>query len=234
MTDPLSRAASPGRILRCFAATLGKTVIVSMLLTMPQIASAQPHRVSVELSGGFAWTGGYGLGIVAANETRNPSTGSAPLTLFETDSRVSNAPGFDVRAGVYLTSRLMASAVFQSVFPSLRTRATADFEGAPDVDAETSVVSHFIGGEIDYRLTAGRWPVFATGGAGQMREVPERGDVLTATEVHAGGGVRHALTRGRRPLGLRGDIVASYHSRTLEFDQHHVVPRATVCLSWRF
>jgi hypothetical protein len=209
------------------------TFVVVAILAKPGVAHAQSRRGSIEVGGGFAWTGGYGLGSAAANETRNPSTGSGPLTLFRTDSRMSSAPGVDVRAGVYLTSRLIARALFQAARPSLHTHATADFEGAPDVDAETSVSSYLIAGEVDYRVTAGRWVVFATGGAGQLREVPDRGDVLTAAEVHAGGGIRHALTHGRHPLDLRGDLVASYRSRTLTFDQHHVAPRATVGLTFR-
>lgn len=215
---------------RRLAAAAGMLVII---LT-PRFACAQPHRGSIEVSVGFAWTAGYGLGSAPANETRNPSTGSGPLTLFQSESRVSAAPGVDIRAGVYLTSRLFAAAVFEATRPSLHTRLTADFEGASDIDADTSVLSHLLGGDIEFHVTGGPWAFIATGGAGQFRDVPARGDVLTATEIHAGGGVRHALTHGRHPLGVRGDVVASYRSRTLDFDQRHVAPRATLGLSWRF
>ena len=204
-------------------------VVLAQVLT-----AGLAHAQQFEVSGGFAWTGGYGLGSVAGEETRNPSTGSGPLTLFQTSSRVTSAAGGDIRAGVHMTSRLFASAVFQITSPTLRTHATADFEGAADVDAETSVSSHLIAGEVEYRLTASRWALFAAGGAGQLREVPQRGDVFTAAEIHAGAGVRHALTRGRHPLGVRGDLVASYRSRTLSFDRQHVSPRATMGLTYRF
>jgi hypothetical protein len=207
-----------------------KWMLSIALLLLPTVAHAQ----SFEVSGAFSFTGGYGLGSASANETRNPSTGSGPLTLFQTNSRVSSAAGVDIRAGVYLTSRLVASAVFAAARPSLRTHATADFEGAPDVDAETSVSSHLIAGEIEYRVTRGPWVLIATGGAGQLREVPDRGDVLTSPEVHAGGGVRHALTHGRHPLGVRGDLVASYCSRSVGFGKHHVAPRAGAGLTFRF
>jgi hypothetical protein len=211
--------------VRCCAATVGL-----ILAFAPRVAYAQRF----EVSGGFAWSGGYGLGSAAANETRNPSTGSGPLTLFQTSSRVTSAAGADIRAGVYVTSHLVASAVLQIGSPTLRTHATADFEGASEVDAETSVSSYLIAGEVEYRMTVRRWALFATGGAGQLREVPEQGDVLTAAEIHAGGGIRHLLTHGRHPLGVRGDVVASYRSRTLNFDQRHVTPRATVGLTYRF
>jgi hypothetical protein len=204
------------------------------LLIAPTAAQAQPRRGSIELSGGFAWAGGYDIGSAAANETRNPSTGSGPLTLFQTDSRVSSAPGVEVRAGVYLTSRVVVSAVFEYARPALRAQLSADFEGAPDTEAETPVSSVLIGGEAEYRVTNGRWALFATGGAGQLREVPDRGDVLTAAEIHGGGGVRHALTHGRHPVDVRGDLVASYSSRSVGFDKHHVAPHATAGLTWRF
>jgi len=208
--------------------------LVVMLAAVPECAFAQPHRGAIEVSGGFTWIGGSGLGSAAANETRNPSTGSAPLPLFQTSSRLSGAAGVDIRGGVYLTSRLFAGAVFEAAGPTLHTHINADFEGASATDAQTSVSSHLLAGEIEYRATDGRWALIAIGGAGQLRDVPDRGDVLTATELHAGAGVRHAMTHGRRPVGLRGDLVASYRTRTLDFDQHHVAPRATIALTWRF
>lgn len=209
--------------------------VVLIVLSVPMVLRpAAAYAQRFEVGGGFAWTGGYSVGSVAANETRNPSTGSGALTLFQTDSRASGTPGIDVRVGVHFGSHLLASALFQTARPSLRTHATADFEGAPDVVAETAVSSHLIGAEIEYRVRSGRWPVFAAGGAGQLRDVPEHGDVLTAAEVHGGGGIRYALTHGRYPFGVRADLVASYRSRILTFDGHHVAPRATATVSWRF
>ena len=35
--------------------------------------------------------------------------------------------------------------------------ASADFEGASDIDAETPVWSHLVAGEMEYRMTAGPW-----------------------------------------------------------------------------
>src|SRR5262249_4058738 len=83
----------------------------------PGVAAAQ----SAEIGGGFTVTGGYGAGSVAANETRNPSTGSAPLALFQTVSRVLSSPGVTVHAGVYVTRRLFVCAQFQYSHATLRT-----------------------------------------------------------------------------------------------------------------
>jgi hypothetical protein len=202
-----------------------------VVLLTPRPASAQ----SFELGGGFAFTGGYSAGSAAANETRNPSTGSSPLTLFQTDSRLLGAPGVDVHAGVYVTRRLLVSAVFQYSRATLRAHLSGDFEGASDTDADTTVSSYLVGGGIEYQFPARGWAPFVSGGAGQLREVPDGGDVLTAAEIHAGGGVRGALTHGRHPFGIRGEVVGTYRSRGAGFDSnHHILPSVSAGLTWRF
>lgn len=206
-----------------------------LLALTPAIVSAQPRPGSIDVGAAFAFTGGYDAGSAAANETRNPSLGSTPLPLFQTDSRVLAVPGVDLRAGVYLSPRLLVEATFGYSRPTLRTKVSADFEGAPDVTAGTNVSSFVFGGGVEYRLAERAWTPFVAGGAGQVREVPDGGDVLTSTEVHAGGGVRHALTHGRHPFSLRAEGLASYRSRGGGFDaKHHVLPALTAGLDWRF
>src|SRR5262249_2301907 len=201
------------------------------VVLLPKAAYAQRYEVGAA----FAFTGGYGAGSVAANETRNPSTGSTPLTLFQTDSRVLAAPGIGVRAGLYLTRRLLVAAQFHYSRATLRTHLSRDFEGAADADADTNVSSYLVGGAIEYQFSAGGWTPFVSGGAGQLRDVPEGGDVLTAAEIHAGGGVRRALTHGRHPVGIRGELLAMYRSRGAGFNSnHHVVPAASAALTFGF
>ncbi len=212
-----------------------RLAIIAAVLLMPVAAWAQPRRGTVEVSGAFAWTGGYAVGSVAATETPNPSSGVTSFALFQTDSHVLGAIGVDARAGYYLTRRLVVSATFQYSRPTLRTHLSSDFEGAGDTDAETNASSYVFGGAAEYQFRAGAWRPFVSGGAGQLRQVPDGGDTLTAAEGHAGGGVRCALTGGRRPLDLRGELVASYRSRSLGFDQKaHVVPHASIGVAWRF
>ena len=215
--------------VRCCAASAGLVLLIALIASRP--ASAQAIEVGVAL----AFTGGYGAGSVAANETRNPSTGSTPLTLFQTDSRVLSAPGVNVHAGMSVTRRLFVFGDFQYSRPRLRTHLSADFEGAPDTNADTTVSSYLFGAGVEYRFTAGTWVPFVSGGAGQVREVPEGGEVLTSVDVHAGGGVRRALTHGRHPLGLRGEVLATFRSRGVGFDSnHHVVPSVSAGVTWRF
>jgi outer membrane protein with beta-barrel domain len=216
-------------IVRCRAASVALVLLIALSAVRP--ASAQ----SIEVGVTFAFTGGYSAGSAAANETRNPSTGSTPLTLFQTDSRVLSAPGVNVHAGMAVTRRLFVFGDFQYSRPTLRTHLSADFEGAPDTSADTTVSSYLFGGGVEYRFAAGRWVPFASGGAGQVREVPEGGDVLTAVDVHAGGGVRRALTYGRHPLGFQSEVLATFRSRGVGFDSsHHVLPSVSAGITWRF
>ncbi len=212
-----------------------KAAIIVIALLMPGLAFAQPHRGSIEVSGAFAWTGGYAAGMVPATETPNPSSGSTPFTLFQTDSHLLGAIGVDARAGVYLTRCLLVSATFRYSRPTLRTHLSADFEGATDTDAETSASSYLVGGSAEYQFRRRAWIPFVSGGAGQSRQVPDGGDVVTGAEIHAGGGVRRALTHGRHPFGLRGELLVSYRSRSLAFDRtSQVVPSASAGLMWGF
>ena len=57
------------------------------------VASPAAAQSRFEISGGVTWTGGFDAGGLHAQETRNPSTGTTPLTLFRTSSRVDSAPG---------------------------------------------------------------------------------------------------------------------------------------------
>src|SRR5262249_7812282 len=117
MTGPPSPSTSARQALRCVAAS----AVTLLVILAPRLAQAQ----SFEIGGGVALAGGYHAGSATASETRNPSTGSAPLTLFQTDSRVLRAVGVDVHAGVYVTKRLLVGAEFQYSRPTLRTHTSA-------------------------------------------------------------------------------------------------------------
>jgi hypothetical protein len=220
---------------RCSGAVAAATVIVLIGVAAPRCALAQPQRGSLELAGAFTWTGGYSAGSVAATETPNPSVSSSPFVLFQSDSRLLGAAGLDARAGVYVTTRLLVSATFSYSRPTLRTHLSADVEGAAATDADTNVSSYLFGGSAEYQFRAGRWSPFLSAVVGQVRQVPDGGDVLTGVETRAGGGVRHAMTHGRHPLAIRGEVLAAYRTHSIAFDQkHHVVPIVSAGLTWRF
>jgi hypothetical protein len=212
-----------------------KIVVLLTALALPALAEAQPHRGSIEVGGGIVWTGGYNAGSASANETRNPSTGSTPLTLFLTSSRMLGTSGVDARAGIYVARRVLLEGTFAFSRPVLRAHLSGDFEGAVETDADTSVATYIFGGALTYHFGDGRFVPFASGGAGGIRQMPEGGDVLTGVEAHAAGGVKYALTDGHHPLGVRGEIAVSSRSRSVAFEQkRRVLPLATAAITWRF
>ena len=49
-----------------------------------------PRGGNVEISGGLAWAGGYDLGSISAEETRNTGTGTGSFVLFGADSKMNS------------------------------------------------------------------------------------------------------------------------------------------------
>jgi Outer membrane protein beta-barrel domain len=212
-----------------------RLILFALTLAVPSLAAAQAHPGSLEISGGFVWTGGYGAGSAPANETRNPSTGSTPLTLFQSESHVSAAPGANLRLGVHVTRRLVAEAFFEYTRPVLRALLTADFEGAASATAEMTASSYLFGGSAVYEFGAGRVMPFVAGGGGQLRQVPEGGNVTTGGEGHASAGVRYAITNGHHPLGMRLEAGVSSRSKSAGFTQQgRTLIIANAGLAWRF
>jgi len=201
-------------------------------LLLPSLTVAQaPHAGTVEIGAGVVWTAGYDAGGRPATETR-PS--GAPLTLFQTDSRLRAALGLDARLGVYVTPRLSVEGVFRASRPALRTHLSGDFESVAAVDAEETIGSYLAGGSVVYHV-ARRFAPFVSAGAGYLRQVHEdNAGVLSGVEVHAGGGILHALTHGRHPVALRIEGQISTRSRSVAFEQkRRTVPSLAFGITWR-
>jgi hypothetical protein len=196
----------------------------AILLALPAAAAAQPyvgrsapHRGSFELSGGVVWTGGYDAGSAEAKET---TAGTAPLTLFVLDGTVKSGPGVAAQVGVYLGRRVSAEALVHYTRPILQARLTNDFESAADVTADGAVTSYLMGGSILYHFRDGRTVPFVSGGGGYLRQLNENNaDLLTGTEIHAGGGLKYWLGTGARRFGLRFEAQASSRSKGVAFEQ---------------
>jgi hypothetical protein len=216
---------------------------IVFLMVLPAAASAQPypgatgpHRGTVELGGGVTWTGGYDAGSATATLTRNPSTGTAPLTFFVVSGRSRPAVGAGVHLGVFLARHVSAEATLQYSRPILRVRVTNDFESAPDTNADQTITSYVLGGSLLYHFGDGRFVPFVSGGGGYLRQVHEAGaDVLTASEVHAGGGLRYWLGMGAHRFGLRVDAQASARSKSVAFVQkRRFVPTFGAGIAYQF
>ena len=208
--------------------------ILLLLLLLP-IATASPVTAQSRFEAGVSatWTGGFDAGGGDALLTRNPSTGTSPLILFATSSRVQSAPGAVAHAAFYLTPRMAVEAVFDYSRPILHTDISNDFEGATGTSAETTVSSYVFGGSFLYYFGGGRLVPFVSAGAGRLRQLDEEDVTLvTGTELHAGGGVKYRLGRH---ASLRAEFEASSRDRSISFeDSRHTVPRLSAGFSYRF
>jgi hypothetical protein len=231
------------RSARCAVLGARCSVLIALLLMgMPLSAAAQPYigtesprRGSLEVSGGMAWTGGYDAGSAQATLTRS-TPGTPALTFFLVEGQMQSAPGAIVHVGVYVARRVAIEAGFEYSRPVLRARVTGDFESAPDVDADGVITSYLAGGSLLYHFGSGRFVPFVSGGGGYLRQIDEtNADVLTGTEMHAGGGLKVWLGTGRRRVGLRLEAAGSARSKTVAFEQkRRIVPNVAAGISYLF
>ena len=212
----------------------------ALLLAVPAAAAAQPYigtsgpqRGSFELSGGAVWTGGYDAGSAEAKET---TAGTAPLTLFVVDATVKSGPGAAVQIGVYLGRRVSVEAALHYTRPILLARLTDDFESAADVDAESTITSYLMGGSLLYHFGDGRIVPFVSGGGGYLRQLHENNtELLTGTEIHAGGGLKYWAGTGTRRVGLRVEVQGSARSKAVAFEQkRRLLPSVAAGISFLF
>ena len=189
--------------------------ILSTFILLPVTAFAQyigrdkPHAGTIEIGGGVVWDAGYDAGAATANETRNPSTGSGPLALFQTAGRVGATPGVYGEIGVYVTPRWSIEGSVRVSRPKLTARASNDFEAAADQVVSETITRYLIDGSIVYQVASlanGRVAPFVLGGGGYSRELDSgNAMVLTGNEIHGGGGLRYWFgSRGHR-FGLRAE-----------------------------
>jgi hypothetical protein len=198
------------------------------------IAAGRPAfaQSSFEIGGGVTWTGGFSAGGLDASLTR-PANGSPPLPLFATDSRVEGAAGAIARAAWFVTPRIAVEGGVEFSRPTLRTRILDDFEQATGSEADVAISSFVFGGSVLYHFGASRFVPFASAGAGRLRQLDEDNvNLVTGTELHAGGGVKYRLSRH---LGLRVDAVVSTRDKSLAFEEkRRTVPVIGAGATYRF
>jgi len=205
-------------------------LVVAAVLTLSAPAFAQSR---FEIGAGVAWTGGFDAGGLDALETRNPSTGTSPLTLFGTSSDVRPAIGASARAGFFVTPHLEIEGLAEYGRSTLRTSILDDFEGATGSEAENTIATYVFGGSVLYHFGSGRFTPFVSGGAGYLRQLDEEGrTMVTGTEVHGGGGIRYRLSRH---LLLRADAGVSSRDKAIAFEEkRRTLPVVAAGVSYRF
>lgn len=229
----------PARAVLCFFLSWGALAVPASAQTY--IGRDVPHAGTFEASGGVTYSGGYDLGSASAEETRNTGTGTGPFVLFTAESRVKPAAGLQGRLGVYLAPSASIEGGVQFARPTVSSRLSDDAESAADVTATetlTRIVSH---GSLVLHLTGmsfagGKGVPFLLGGAGYIRELHEKNEVVeTGHEYHAGAGVNVWFGPGKHRLGLRGDFGVSRRSGGADTaDTSRTVPSAGVSFAYLF
>jgi hypothetical protein len=213
---------------RC--AALRKILLPLAILFLAAPASAQSR---FELGAGLTWTGGFDAGGQDALLTRDPASGSAPLVLFDTSSRVNAAPGAGISLGFYVTPHFAVEAVAEYSRPVLRTTISSDFEGATGTTADSRLTSLVVGGSARFHFGAARLAPFVFAGAGWTRQLNDDNVMLvTGLELHGGGGLTYRLDRH---FGLRAQAGVSAREKSIAFvDKRRALPAASGSLLYRF
>jgi hypothetical protein len=207
----------------------GVLVLVSAFVAAAP-ASAQSR---IEIGAGLTWTGGFDAGGSAAQLTRNPATGSLPLTLFDMHARVLAAAGASATIGVGITSRVAVEVTADYSRPVLRSTITSDFEAATGTTAESRLTSLVVGGSGRYRFASTRLAPFAYGGAGWSRQLDQDNVMLvTGLELHGGAGVIYGLDRH---FALRGQGGVTIREKAIAFEERRrIQPQASGGITYRW
>jgi hypothetical protein len=222
-------------------------ILILAAATLPSSAFAQyvgrdkPHAGSVEIGGGFLWDGGYDAGSASANETRNPTTGTAPLQLFAASGRVGNAFGAAGWIDVFVTPRWSVEGRIQFARPKLTADTSNDFEGASIAVIDETLTRYVIDGSVVYQIASlanGHAAPFVIGGGGYTRELDsDNTNVQTGYEIHGGGGLRYWFgSRGSR-FGLRVEARVSSRTGIASFEstnKRRIIPGASAGITYLF
>ena len=181
------------------------------------------------------------LGPIAAEETRNTGAGAGPFVLFTATSRVKPSVGLQGRLGVFIAQSASLEAGIQFARPTLSSRLSDDAESAPDVTATETLTSLVVDGSLVLHLSGlsfagGKGVPFVRGGAGYIRELHEKNEVVeTGREYHAGAGLHVWFGQGKRRVGLRTDFGISVRNGGADIaDATRTVPTAGVSLAYLF
>ena len=224
-------------LLRYASVTLFVLAIAATCEAQVFVGREVPRKGSVELSGGGVYQGGKDLSNQPATLTRNPSTGSGPLELFQADSSIEPAFGGQFKIGYYFSRAIAIEGGVQYSRPSLEVSLSDDFENAPAIVASESVTSYLFTGSLLYHFGSGPgMKPFVLGGAGHVRDLHEGDEFIeTGIEYHVGGGIKSWFGRGRRKFGYRLEALLSMRDGGVGTDDDwRTVPTAAFSLAYVF
>ncbi len=211
----------------------------ALVLLWPALTAAQPAPVPGKFFAvvGVRWTGETTIGSMDATET-TPAGGR--FQLFSTSTTLAPAAGLDVGTGVRLARSIEAELSSSYSKPELRTRVSADAEGASGLTATELVKQVTVEGSLTIHLTRlgiGRATPFVSAGGGFLRFLHAGNTLAENGRVyHAGAGLHYWMRRSARGgLGIRLDGRAMWRSGGTVFEENrHVSPAAAASLFARF
>ena len=206
-----------------------------------RVGNVAPHFGSWEVSGGASWSAGIDLGSRAAEETRNPGTGTGAFPLFQSSSKVASVTDAVVRLGFYLSHAVTMEGGLHYLRPVVSTRLTGDAEQAPEITATETLTRLVVEGSVVFHLqklafAGGRAVPFVSGGGGYLRDLHEANELIeTGTEYHAGAGLKFWFGQGAHRLGVRADVGASMRDGGFDFrETRRTLPTAGIGLAYLF
>ena len=210
-----------------------QTVLLLAALAAP--AAAQTGLRNYELSFGGVFMGPMPSGEIDAAHVR-PSGGALPI--FKNDISLGPGPGFELHFGRPAGTRLAFEATGTWTFTTIRTKVSADIEGAPDATLTEDLSRISVEGSVLWRLAGDlRRGFYLRGGGGWMRELAGGS---TLAENGAIGNIGASMkywwgaptSVSQRRLGLRldGRMVLRSGGIDLGADGVHVAPAASADL----
>ena len=197
-----------------------------------------------EAAVGVEWLAPSSLGTRAASLT---TSAGAPLTLFNTSTRMTAAAGLEARLAYHLRRQIDVEAFGAFAKPSLDTTISNDFEGAAGTNATDTLKQYVIGGSVVFylpdRFDRGSLRPFVIGSAAYVRQL-HNADTLAVNgqQYEAGVGVKYPLRVRRdsktgrlRTFGIRAEARVRARIRGVEFDDRlHFGPALTASAFYRF
>jgi hypothetical protein len=209
-----------------------------LFIILSAVAFASRAEAQVTIDGGVNWLGGYGIGASSAElRTNAPGPSPPPFTLFDVDSRMTSAPGGEIRVGVDFGGwTVEGSAAYAR--RRLAFSVGNDAEAAAAAFDGESVQTYEFGGGVTFELpypSAARLRSFAGAGASYLRQLhQDRTLVETGRVFYAGIGARYWLW-GRpaspRSAGVRGDLRLNVRRGAVDFqDETRTYPSLSLLL----
>lgn len=217
------RSVRAGLLAACLALTAANAFAQARAPRKP------PTR---ELDLGVAWTGRSSYGSADANLT---TVGGGTQPLFSTSNEMGAGAAIEAHLAFRVTNHLRAEATGSWLRSELRTRTSADFEGAEPLTLSLKVSSFSAEGSGLWSFRPRqKFDPFVRAGAGWVRELTD-GGVLAADSLVAnvGGGVKYWW--GQR-VGLRSEVRAVIRSGGLDVatGSRRVTPAVAASVAFRF